>query len=151
MESNAWRFFISPHFYGAWNPEYGIIRYKNLFRFQDGTLEFGIWNPASTGVQICFDFERESGIRNPRSRGIETATRGNPESGIRKNKKIIFLTIVNQGCWFQKQALEWLKSSALVLYVVTITIIHHLIMLWSTQGVGVITQCPCKGLQEWAG
>ena len=63
----------------------------------------------------------------------------------------MILTLAIQGCWFQKQALEWMNSSTLVLYIVTIIMTHHLIMLWSAQGVGVIIKCLCKGLQEWAG
>ena len=59
--------------------------------------------------------------------------------------------LVIQGCWFQKQALEQLKNSTLALYIVTMALSHHLIMLWSTQGVGVIVISPCKGLQEWTG
>ena len=55
------------------------------------------------------------------------------------------------GCWFQKQALEWLNGSALVLCVVTTMLMHHLIMSWSSHGVGAIVECLCKGLREWAG
>ena len=56
--------------------------------------------------------------------------------------------MVNQGCWFQKQALEWLKSSTLVLYIVTMTMTHHLIMLWSAQGVGVINNASAKACRS---
>ena len=61
------------------------------------------------------------------------------------------MIIVILGCWFQKQALEQMKRSALVLYIVTIALLHHLIMSWSAQGVGVTIKSPCKGLQEWTG
>jgi len=64
-----------------------IVFFLNLLRFQNGILEFGIWNPASTGVQIYFDFERESGIRNLKKQKMfflkTLISRGNPEFGIR--------------------------------------------------------------------
>ena len=55
MESGIWNPALSGikiyfEHVGIRNQESGVIRHKNLFRFQDGILEFGIWNPASTGV-----------------------------------------------------------------------------------------------------
>ena len=98
--------------------------------------EFGIWNPKIKKIFFFRKLRFPEGIRNSESEKI---------------KKYFFLIMAILGCWFQKQALEQLKISALVLYIVTIALLHHLIMLWSTQGVGVIIKSPCKGLQEWTG
>jgi len=79
---------------------------------------------------------------------MEMVGRGNLESGIWNLAKPTKMTIANQGCWFQKQALERLKSSTFVLYIVTITLTHHLIVLWSSQGVGVIYNASAKACRS---